>query len=32
MLGREDNDLLTQTGPDAPMGRLMRLHWFPFMG
>lgn len=31
MLSRADNDLLTQTGPDTPMGRLMRLHWFPFM-
>jgi len=31
MLSREDNELLTRTGPDTPMGRLMRLHWFPFM-
>jgi phthalate 4,5-dioxygenase len=31
MLSREDNALLTETGPDKPMGRLMRMHWFPFM-
>ena len=31
MLSREDNDLLTRTGPGTPMGGLMRLHWFPFM-
>lgn len=31
MLSRTDNELLTQTGPDKAMGRLMRMHWFPFM-
>jgi phthalate 4,5-dioxygenase len=31
MLSREDNEALTRTGPETPMGRLMRLHWFPFM-
>src|SRR5438046_2416671 len=29
MLSREENDLLTQTGPDTPMGRLMRRYWIP---
>ena len=32
MLSREDNELLTRTGPGTPMGKLMRrycpdLHW-----
>src|SRR5579862_7725557 len=31
MLTREENDLLTQTGPDTPMGRLMRRYWLPAM-
>lgn len=25
----DDNELLTRTGPDAPMGRLMRHYWIP---
>jgi len=29
MLSREDNELLTRTGPDTPMGRLMRRYWHP---
>jgi nitrite reductase/ring-hydroxylating ferredoxin subunit len=29
MLQHEDNTLLTRTGPDAPMGRLMRRYWLP---
>jgi phthalate 4,5-dioxygenase len=29
MLSREDNDLLTQTGPDRPAGRLLRAYWQP---
>jgi phthalate 4,5-dioxygenase len=29
MLSHEHNDLLTQTGPDAPMGRLFRRYWIP---
>lgn len=29
MLSREENDLLTRTGPDTPMGRLMRRYWHP---
>jgi phthalate 4,5-dioxygenase oxygenase subunit len=29
MLRREHNDLLTQTGPDTPMGRLFRCYWLP---
>ena len=29
MLKKEHNDLLTQTGPDAPMGRLFRSYWTP---
>ena len=29
MLRTEQNDLLTQTGPDAPMGRLFRSYWIP---
>ena len=31
MLNQADNELLTRTGPGAPMGRFMRAHWFPFM-
>ena len=31
MLSREDNDLLTRTGPGTPMGALFRRHWLPFM-
>src|SRR5437763_763811 len=29
MLSREENDLLTQTGPGMPMGELMRRYWMP---
>ena len=29
MLPREDNDLLTQVGPEKPLGRLMRHYWLP---
>lgn len=29
MLRKEENDLLTQTGPDKPLGRLMRAYWQP---
>src|SRR5690348_12761668 len=29
MLRKEQNDLLTQTGPGAPMGRLFRCYWLP---
>jgi phthalate 4,5-dioxygenase len=29
MLRQEQNDLLTQTGPDTPMGRLFRSYWIP---
>ena len=29
MLKNEQNDLLTQTGPDTPMGRVFRSYWIP---
>ena len=29
MLSKEHNELLTRTGPDTPMGRLMRTYWIP---
>ncbi len=29
MLSIEENDMLTQTGPGAPMGDLFRRHWIP---
>jgi phthalate 4,5-dioxygenase len=29
MLRRDQNDLLTQTGPDTPMGRVFRSYWLP---
>jgi nitrite reductase/ring-hydroxylating ferredoxin subunit len=29
MLRKEQNDLLTQTGPGTPMGRLFRCYWIP---
>ena len=29
MLKKEQNDLLTQTGPDTPMGRVFRSTWIP---
>jgi phthalate 4,5-dioxygenase len=29
MLKKEQNDLLTQTGPGTPMGRMFRTYWIP---
>ena len=29
MLRKEQNDLLTQTGPGTPMGQLFRAYWLP---
>lgn len=29
MLRREQNELLTRTGPDTPMGRMFRSYWIP---
>jgi len=29
MLRREDNERVTRTGPDTPLGRLMRAYWQP---
>ena len=29
MLSREDNELLTRTGPGTPMGNLFRRFWIP---
>src|SRR5262245_21068176 len=29
MLRKEHNDLLTQTGPGTPMGRMFRSYWIP---
>jgi nitrite reductase/ring-hydroxylating ferredoxin subunit len=29
MLSREENDLLTRTGPGTPMGKLLRRYWLP---
>src|ERR1041384_6046001 len=29
MLTKEENDLLTQTGPGTPCGRLLRSYWQP---
>ena len=29
MLTREENELLTRTGPGTPMGALMRRYWIP---
>lgn len=31
MLTHEDNELLVRVGPQAPMGKLMRLYWIPFL-
>ena len=31
MLSRQDNETLTLTGPDTPMGRLMRRFWIPVL-
>ena len=32
MLTREQNELLTQVGPDAAMGQLLRSYWMPIAG
>ena len=29
MLSQEENELITRTGPGAPMGDLMRGYWMP---
>ena len=29
MLRKEQNDLLTQTGPGTPMGQMFRRYWMP---
>ena len=29
MLSKEDNQLLTQTGPGTPMGDMFRRYWIP---
>lgn len=29
MLSKEQNELITRTGPDTPMGRLIRRYWIP---
>lgn len=29
MLSKEDNELLTRTGPGTPMGDLLRQYWIP---
>lgn len=31
MLTKQNNELLTRTGPDTPMGRVMRCFWIPVM-
>ena len=31
MLRKEQNDMLTQTGPDTPGGRLFRCYWLPVL-
>ncbi|TAL74399.1 MAG: hypothetical protein EPN79_00540 [Burkholderiaceae bacterium] len=31
MLNREDNELLTRTGADTPMGQLVRRFWIPVL-
>jgi phthalate 4,5-dioxygenase oxygenase subunit len=31
MMTAEDNKLLTRTGPDAPMGEVMRQYWIPVL-
>ena len=32
MLRKEQNDLLTQTGPGTAMGQMFRSHWIPNSG
>src|SRR5687767_536191 len=29
MLTKEDNELITRTGPGTPMGRMLREYWIP---
>ena len=29
MLTQEQNELITRTGPDTPMGELLRRYWLP---
>src|SRR6187397_236864 len=31
MLNKDENDLITKTGPGTPMGNLMREYWIPAM-
>src|SRR5438045_6934504 len=31
MLSREENELLTRTGPGTPMGAVMRRYWLPIL-
>jgi len=31
MLSREENDLITHTGPGTPMGNVMRRYWLPIL-
>jgi phthalate 4,5-dioxygenase len=31
MLSRQDDELLTRTGPDTPMGDLVRRYWIPVL-
>jgi phthalate 4,5-dioxygenase oxygenase subunit len=31
MLRKEQNDLLTQTGPGTPMGQMFRAYWIPVL-
>src|SRR5690348_3819211 len=31
MLSREENELLTHTGPGTPMGEVMRRYWLPIL-
>ena len=31
MLRKEQNELLTQTGPGTPMGQLFRSYWLPVL-
>ena len=31
MLIKQDNDLLTQTGPGTPMGEMFRRYWLPVL-
>ena len=29
MLSREENELITRTGPGTPMGEVLRRYWMP---